>query len=62
MGKNKAILNTKNFDEILDIQYGKIGTEIRDEFEKNANKFVDMELLKQSKWDRCRVKIYNQLL
>jgi hypothetical protein len=34
MEKNEAIRNAKNFDELLDIQYGKIGTKLRDEFEK----------------------------
>ena len=33
MKKNEAIKNAKNFDEILDIQYGKIGSKKRDEFE-----------------------------
>lgn len=33
MNKNK-IRNAKNFDELLDIKYGKTGTEKRDEFEK----------------------------
>ena len=32
MKKNEAIRNAKNFDEILDIQYGKIGEKKRDEF------------------------------
>ncbi len=48
-GKNKAILNAKNFDEILDIQYGKVGTEIRDEFDKNAQDFVISELLREAR-------------
>ena len=46
MEKNKAIMNAKNFDELLDIEYGKIGTEIRDKFEENAQYFVISELLK----------------
>ena len=33
MNKKEAIRNAKNFDEILDVQYGKIGTKKRDEFE-----------------------------
>ncbi len=36
MKKNEAIKNAKNFDEILDIQYGKIGEKKRDEFEEKA--------------------------
>jgi hypothetical protein len=48
MEKNEAIINAKNFDEILDIEYGKIGTTLRDEFEENAQYFVLNELLKDS--------------
>lgn len=45
MENNEAIRNAKNFDELLDIQYGKIGTVLRDEFEKKAQHFVITELL-----------------
>ncbi len=47
--KNKEIKNTKNFDELLDIKYGKIGTEKRDEFEENAQYFVISEMLKEAR-------------
>jgi len=40
------IRNAKNFDELLDIKYGKIGTEKRDEFEEKAQYFVISEMLK----------------
>ncbi len=46
MKKNEAIKKTKNFDELLDIQYGKIGTKKRDEFETKAQYFVISEMLK----------------
>lgn len=36
MKKNEAIRKAKNFDELLNIQYGKIGTKKRDEFEGRA--------------------------
>ena len=36
MQKKETIRNAKNFDEILDIQYGKIGTKKRDEFKLKA--------------------------
>ncbi|MBM2816967.1 MAG: putative transcriptional regulator with C-terminal domain [Ignavibacteria bacterium] len=49
MKKNEAIRNTKNFDEILDIQYGRIGTKKRDEFEENAQYFVISETLKSAR-------------
>ena len=49
MKKNEAILNAKDFDEVLDIQYGKIGTAVRDKFEENAQYFVISELLKDAR-------------
>jgi HTH-type transcriptional regulator/antitoxin HipB len=49
MKKNEAIRNAKDFDEVLDIQYGKIGTEIRDKFEENAQYFIISELLKDAR-------------
>jgi hypothetical protein len=45
MEKNEALLNAKNFDELLDIQYRKVGTELRDQFEKNTRCFIAAELL-----------------
>ena len=47
--KNEAIRNAKNFDEILDIQYGKIGAKKRDEFEERAQYFVISETLKHAR-------------
>jgi len=52
MEKEQAIRNTKNFDELLDIQYGKIGNKIRDEFEEKAQYFVISETLKQAQHDK----------
>ena len=49
MEKNEAIKNAKNFDEILDIQYGKVGTDYRDKFEENAQYFIISELLKDAR-------------
>ncbi len=49
MNKKEAIRNAKNFDEILDVQYGKIGTKKRDEFELKAQYFVISEVLKQAR-------------
>lgn len=48
MNKEK-IRNAKNFDELLDIKYGKIGTEKRDEFEEKAQYFVISEMLKEAR-------------
>lgn len=49
MNKKEAIGNAKNFDEILDVQYGKIGTKKRDEFELKAQYFVISEVLKEAR-------------
>ena len=40
------IRKAKSFDELLDIQYGKIGTRERDKFEEKAQYFVISETLK----------------
>jgi DNA-binding XRE family transcriptional regulator len=49
MKKNDGIRKAKNFDELLDIQYGKIGTKKRDEFELKAQYFVISEMLKEAR-------------
>jgi DNA-binding XRE family transcriptional regulator len=43
------IRNAKNFDELLELKYGKIGTEKRDVFEEKAQYFVISELLKEAR-------------
>lgn len=48
MNKNKA-RNTRNFDQLLDIKYGKIGTDKRDEFEEKAQYYVISEMLKEAR-------------
>ena len=45
----KIIKNAKNFDELLDIKYGKIGSENRDKFEEKAQYFVISEMLKEAR-------------
>lgn len=49
--KKENIRNAKNFDELLDIKYGKIGSEKRDEFEEKAQYFVISEMLKDARKD-----------
>ncbi|HWZ21227.1 MAG TPA: helix-turn-helix transcriptional regulator [Cytophagaceae bacterium] len=49
MKKTEAIKNTKNFNELLDVQYGKIGTKKRDDFETKAQYFVISETLKNER-------------
>src|ERR1017187_4697378 len=51
MKKNEAIRRSKNFDELLDVQYGKIGTKKRDRFETKAQYFVISEMLKEGRKD-----------
>ena len=43
------IKDARNFDELLDIKYGKIGTEKRDDFEEKAQYFVISEMLKEAR-------------
>jgi DNA-binding XRE family transcriptional regulator len=43
------IRNAKNFDDLLDAKYGKIGTEKRDDFEEKAQYFVISEMLKEAR-------------
>jgi DNA-binding XRE family transcriptional regulator len=45
----ELIRNAKNFDELLDIKYGKIGTEKRDDFEERAQYYVISEMLKEAR-------------
>ncbi len=43
------IRKAKNFDELLDIKYGKTGSEMRDNFEEKAQYFVISEMLKEAR-------------
>jgi len=47
--KAAAIRNTKTFDELLDVKYGKIGAKKRDAFEEKAQYFVISEMLKEAR-------------
>ena len=47
--KNEEIKNAKNFDELLDIKYGKIGTKKRDDFEERSQYYVISEMLKEAR-------------
>ena len=49
MKKKDEIRKTKNFEELLDVEYGKIGTKSRDEFESKAQYFVISEALKEAR-------------
>lgn len=45
----ESVKDVKNFNELLNIKYGEIGTEKRDEFEEKAQYFVISEMLKQAR-------------
>ena len=47
--KNEAIRNVSNFDELLDVKYGKVGTKRRDDFEERAQYYVISEMLKEAR-------------
>ncbi len=47
--KKEQIKTAKNFDELLDIKYGKTGTKARDKFEEKAQYFVISEMLKDGR-------------
>ena len=45
----KTIKDATNFDELLDIKYGKLGTEKRDKFETKAKAFIVGEMIKDER-------------
>jgi ribosome-binding protein aMBF1 (putative translation factor) len=45
----KTIKDATTFDELLDIKYGKPGTEKRDEFEMKAKAFIVGEMVKEER-------------
>ena len=47
--KEKKILNCSSFDELLDTDYGKTGTETREKFEIDAEACVLAECLKEQR-------------
>jgi len=47
--KNEEIRNARNFDELLDIKYGKIGSKRRDDYEEQAQYYVISEMLKEAR-------------
>lgn len=45
----RELKKAKDFDELLEIKYGKIGSEKRDAFEEKAQYFVISEILKAAR-------------
>ncbi len=58
MKNNEAIRNVKNVDELLDIQYGKIGTKKLDGFEEKAQYFAIIATIKEKTGKRFTTRRY----
>lgn len=41
----------KNFDELIELEYGQIGTESRNKYEEGAQMFIVSEMLKSARKD-----------
>ncbi|MDX9919387.1 MAG: helix-turn-helix transcriptional regulator [Paludibacter sp.] len=41
--------NIKNFDELIELEHGKIGTESRNDYEESAQMFIVSEMLKEAR-------------
>lgn len=41
--------NIKTFDELVELEYGKIGTENRNKYEEGAQMFIVSEMLKEAR-------------
>ena len=46
MNKYKGI---KNFDELIEVEHGKIGTDSRSDYEEKAQMFIVSEMLKEAR-------------
>ena len=49
MKKMKDYTNIRNFDELLDREYGKIGTDSRNKYDERAQMFIVSEMLKEAR-------------
>ena len=47
--KKKSIKDSRSFDELLELKYGKIGSNKRDSFDEKAQYFVISEMLKEAR-------------
>lgn len=43
--------NIKNFDELIDLEHGKTGTETRNKYAENSQMFIISEMLKEARKD-----------
>lgn len=47
--KKQAIMEAKTFDDLLNVEYGKVGTPARDQYEDDAQAFCLAECLKEER-------------
>ena len=47
--KDNALMNCTNLDELLNVEYGKVGTPTRDEFDKDAEAFCLAQTLREER-------------
>lgn len=47
----KKYENIKSFDELIEAEHGKIGTETRNQYEENSQLFIISEMLKEARKD-----------
>lgn len=47
----KKYKDVKNFDELIEFEHGKIGTETRNKYEEGAQMFIVSEMLKTARKD-----------
>jgi len=45
----KDYKNIKTFDELIELEHGKLGTETRNKYEENAQMFIVSEMLKTAR-------------
>lgn len=41
--------NVTNFDQLVEVEHGKIGTESRNKYEENSQMFIISEMLKEAR-------------
>lgn len=47
----KKYQSVTNFEQLIEVEHGKIGTESRNKFEENAQMFIISEMLKEARKD-----------
>lgn len=49
MNKDNALLNCTNLDELLNVEYGEVGTETRDVFDRETEAFCLAQTLREER-------------